>query len=550
MPPTKVCDATLYCRDHDVDGIGMSDRLTALRRYVEEFRRRHVFKIAAAYLVVGWFLVQLASSTFGPLGFPDWTQRALIIAIAVGFLPACVLAWIFDVTSGGIVRTPTLPSVDEATTLVAATVPSSHRASIAILPFADLSQAKDQDWFCDGLAEEIIDALCCVSGLRVASRTASFRFRDGTVDPREIGRMLNVTTILEGSVRKAGDQLRITTQLVNAEDGYDLWSETFDRRLEDVFAIQSEIARSVSQALKLSLTGPAADRSERYAPSNMEAYEYYLRGRQLAGAFASVALLHAPQMYRRAIECDPDYAQAHAGLADILALLIAWNYLAPQDALAEAAAAGRRALELAPDLAEAHVAMGNAFSLQGDGPAAAAAFERAIALNPNLHEAHFYFGRHCLAQGDYARAAELLITAFHLRPDDYSVLAIAVTAVDANGEHARGEELARQALAGLQHQAELEPENARARCLAAGLHVRLGDVEAGRGCIEAALRISPDDLVTIYNAACYYSLSGDAERALDLLEQTRLNRGWVEHDPDLAALRDHPRFKAILARLG
>jgi adenylate cyclase len=536
----------------------MSDRLTAMRRYVEEFRRRHVFKIAAAYLVVGWFLVQLASSTFGPLGLPEWSQRALIIAIAVGFLPACVLAWIFDVTSSGIVRTAALPTTDQVATLAAAANTSSsrsavlpHIASIAILPFSDLSQARDQDWFCDGLAEEIIDALCCVERLRVASRTASFRFRDGTVDPREIGRMLNVDTILEGSVRKAGDQLRITTQLINAEDGYHLWSETFDRRLEDVFAIQSEIARSVSQALKLSLTGPAADRSERYAPSNMEAYEYYLRGRQFAGAFTSVSLQHAPGMFRHAIELDPNYAQAHAGLADILTWLIQWRYVTTEDALPEAAAAARRALELAPDLAEAHVAMGNILSLQGDNDAAVASFERAVALNPNLPEAYHYFGRHCFAQGDYVRAAELLEAAYHLRPDEYSVLAIAVMAVDQSGEHERALELARQALAGLIHQAELEPENARVRYLAAGLYLRLGNKESGRPYVEAALRLRPDDFGTIYNAACYYSQAGDIERALDLLEQRPVsNLAWIEHDPDMAPLRDHPRFKAILARLG
>ena len=531
----------------------MSDRLTALRRYVEEFRRRHVFKIAATYLVVGWFLVQLASSTFGPLGLPDWSQRALIIAIAVGFLPACVLAWIFDVTTAGVVRTPALPSSDQAA-LSAATANAAspgaalppHSASIAILPFADLSQAHDQDWFCDGLAEEIIDALCCVEGLRVASRTASFRFRDGTVDPREIGRLLNVSAILEGSVRKAGDQLRITTQLINAEDGYHLWSETFDRRLEDVFAIQSEIARCVSQALKLSLTGPAADRSERYAPSNMEAYEYYLRGRQFAGAFTSVSLQHAPGMFRH----DPNYAQAHAGLADILTWLIQWRYVRADDALPEAAAAARRALELAPDLAEAHVAMGNILSLQGDSDAAIASFERAVALNPNLPEAYHYFGRHCFAQGDYARAADLLEAAYRLRPDEYSVLAIAAMAVDASGEHVRAMDLARQALAGLIHQAELEPENARVRYLAAGLFLRLGDKQSGRPYVEAALRLKPDDFGTIYNAACYYSQAGDIACALDLLEQKPVsNLAWIEHDPDMAPLREHPRFKAILARL-
>ena len=535
----------------------MSDRLTALKRHVAEFRRRHVFKIAVAYLVVGWFLVQLASSTFGPLGFPGWSQRALIIAIAVGFLPACVLAWIFDVTSSGVVRTPTLPAAEVAAASVAVTAAlsttttvSPHSASIAILPFSDMSQAKDQDWFCDGLAEEIIDALCCVSGLRVASRTASFRFRDGTVDPREIGRLLNVSTILEGSVRKAGDQLRITTQLINAEDGYHLWSETFDRRIEDIFAIQSEIARSVSRALKLSLTGPAADRSERYAPSNMEAYEYYLRGRQLGGAFTSIALQHAPQMYRHAIALDPKYAQAHAGLADILSVLILWRYEMSADALPEAASAARRALELAPDLAEAHVAMGNIFSLQGDNDAAVASFERAITLNPILPEAYHYFGRHCFSQGKYARAAELLLAAYRLRPDEYSVLAIAVMAVDASGEHVRALELARQALAGLLHQAELEPENARVRYLAAGLYLRLGDKESGRPYVEAALRLKPDDFGTIYNAACYYAQAGDIECALDLLEQRPVsNLAWIEHDPDMTPLRDHPRFKAILARL-
>jgi len=475
----------------------------------------------------------------------------------VGFLPACVLAWIFDVTSSGIVRTAPLPAADQAGELAAKTNAASpaatalpHVASIAILPFADLSQARDQDWFCDGLAEEIIDALCCVCGLRVASRTASFRFRDGSVDPREIGRLLGVSAILEGSVRKSGDQLRITTQLVNAEDGYHMWSETFDRRLEDVFAIQSEIARSVSQALKLSLVGPAADRSERYAPSNMEAYEYYLRGRQLAGAFTSTSLQHAPQMYRHAIQLDPNYAQAHAGLADILTWLIQWRYVMSDDALPEAAAAAQKALELAPDLAEAHVAMGNILSLQGDNQAATVSFERAIALNPNLPEAYHYFGRHCFSQGDSARAAELLLTAYRLRPDEYSVLAIAVMAVDASGEHARAIELSRQALAGLIHQAELEPENARVRYLAAGEYLRQGDVESGRPYVEAALRLKPDDFGTIYNAACFYSRSGEVERALDLLEQKPLsNLAWIEHDPDLNALRDHPRFKAILARL-
>jgi TolB-like protein len=263
----------------------MSEEPKAARGWFTEFRRRRMFRAMVAYLVGAWLLLQVANVTFPPLGVPDWVQRAMIIALAIGIVPAFVLAWIFDLTVHGIVRTDAVVRADAESAhaadadasfhplprtaaaeqpgpahAVAASAQPETGASVAILPFADLSAAKDQDWFCDGLAEEIIDALSCVRGLRVASRTASFRFRDGSVDPREIGTQLRVGAILEGSVRKSGDQLRITAQLIDAVSGFHLWSETFDRRLEDVFAIQSEIARRVSAALRVSLTGEVAAR--------------------------------------------------------------------------------------------------------------------------------------------------------------------------------------------------------------------------------------------------------------------------------------------------
>jgi adenylate cyclase len=426
-------------------------------------------------------------------------------------------------------------------------------ASIAVLPFADLSQARDQDWFCDGLAEEIIDSLCCVRGLRVASRTASFRFRDGSVDPREIGRQLNVDAVLEGSVRKAGDRLRVTAQLIDAGSGYHQWSETYERQIEDVFAIQSEIARHVAEALKVSLAGPALERSLRYAPKNIGAYEFYLRGRQLVGAISEASWAQAPRMFRRAIELDPDYAQALAGLADSLAQQILWRFVPTVEVLPEATAAAAKALDLAPDLAEAHVAQGHVRSLSGDDEGATRAFERALALNPGLHEAWYYYARHRYARGDFARAAELFQQAFKTRPDDFSVLALAVAAVDAAGDPAAADLLAQRALDGLLHQSELEPENARALYLAAGLMQRLGRGEDGLACAERALSLRPDDFGTIYNVACVYSLAGDSERALDLLEQAIRrgggNLGWIMHDADLAPLRESPRFHALVASL-
>ena len=534
----------------------------ALKHQYVELRRRRVFRTAAAYLVVGWVVLQIADATFEPLGLPLWSQRALIIAVAVGFIPACVLAWIFDITTRGVVRTAPVSmatgSAGEMSPLAAmpsasTTAAMSPIASIAILPFTDLSQARDQDWFCDGLAEEIIDSLCCVRGLRVASRTASFRFRDGSVDPREIGRQLAVDAILEGSVRKADDRLKVTAQLIDASDGYHLWSESYERRLEDVFAIQTEIARNVAQALKFSLSGPALGRSIRYAPSNLEAYEYYLRGRQMGGQYTDAAWTHAPKMFRRAIELDPNYAQAWAGLADSLAQQLLWRFLPLDQVLPEASAAASKALDLAPDLAEAHVAQGHIRSLAGDREGATRSFERAIALNPGLHEAYYYFARDLLAQGEYLRAAEMFEQAYRTRPDEYVVLALAVGAIEAAGDHDGADAMAQRALVGLTHQCELEPENARLHYMSAGLLQRLGRGEEGCAFAEKALRMRPDDFATLYNVACYYSLAGESERALDLLERAiHLGHGyydWIMHDSDLAALRELPRFQRMMAEL-
>jgi adenylate cyclase len=531
----------------------------------------------AAYFIVAWLLLQVASVTFPPLGLPEWSQRVMIIALAAGTVPAFVLAWIYDFTGRGLVRTdpmapesapgadppsrdvrqlPPAALADTGVDPVHYAAPSARGAgtSIAVLPFADLSQAKDQDWFCDGLAEEIIDALCCVRGLRVASRTASFRYRDGSVDPREIGRQMHVGTVLEGSVRKQGERVRVTAQLIDAGNGYHLWSETYDRRLEDIFAIQTEIARKVSASLQLTLSVEADQRCERYAPKDMRAHEFYLRGRQLIRNISTADWLQAPAMFRRAIEIDPGYAQAHAGLADILAQLILWRFVPPdQDLLPEAKRAAHRALELAPDLAEAHVALGHLRSLAGNIEGATESFQRALELNPELFEAYYYFARHMLAQGLHARAAELFLQAFEKRPDDHTVLPLAVSELDAADQHERALEIAHQAVAGLRHQVELNPEDARAHYMLSGVLARIGEIEEGNRHTEIALALRPNDYATLYNAACYYSLSGNTERALELLEGAVVSGqgswGWIAHDGDLKSLHGHPRFQALLATL-
>ncbi|MDB6164712.1 MAG: Adenylate cyclase [Xanthomonadaceae bacterium] len=521
----------------------MRDWAEALKNTLDELRRRRVFRVAVVFLVVGWVAIQVAGATFAPLGLPDWSLKLVIVLVALSFVLACALAWTYDITSRGIERTA------PATAATAA----APEASVAILPFTDLSEAHDQDYFCDGLAEEILNALAGISGMRVASRTSSFRFRGTDTDARDIGRALNVASIMEGSVRKSGERVRVTAQLIDAGNGYHLWSENFDRRLEDIFAIQEEIARSVAQALRVSLQKPDVLDLERNAPSNVRAYEFYLRGRQIQAMKSTNNWQSAPEMFRRAIELDPAYAQAHAGLADSLTGLLLWRLVRPEDVLDEASAAAKRALELAPDLAEAHVAHANTLSLAGSDDEATAAFERAIALNSELYEAHYYFARHCYAHGQFRRAVDEFEAAHRTRPDEFQALTLGMNAADALGNEQDSASMARRALKLALAEAELDPENGRARYLAAGLQARLGDPEGGQRNIDVALRLQPEDFGTLYNAACFYAQIGDANRALELLDRAvdtgQGFRDWIEHDHDFDAIRTMPRFREIMSRL-
>ncbi|BCT91337.1 hypothetical protein LYSHEL_03610 [Lysobacter helvus] len=543
----------------------MRDLAASIRNSIAELRRRRVFRVAAVYLVVGWILVQVADATFQPLGFPGWAPRLLIVLLALGFVLACALAWIYDVQPGGIERTPPRDAASPVTALPDAAparrasdadpiVAPPPDASVAILPFSDLSEARDQDYFCDGLAEEILNALAKVRGLHVASRTASFRFRDGTVSPSDIGRQLQVAAIMEGSVRKAGDRVRVTAQLVDASNGYHLWSENFDRNIADIFAIQEEIARNVVAAVRPALKTPLAFDLQKHAPHDMRAYEFYLRGRQQGARMTEIWMKQAPEMFRRAIVIDPDYAQAHAGLADSLCELMLWRMVNRDGgALDEAQAAAHRALELDPDLAEAHVARGHALMIAGDRDGATEAFEHALKLDPELYVAHYYYARHCYTQGHYARAVDLFVAAHRVQPDEFQALALAVNAADAAGDETRKVKLAIEGLACASHQARIDPENARAHYMTAGLMQHLGVGDRGQEEMDYALRIRPDDFDVLYNAACFYALGGDADRALDVLERA-IMRGegsleWIEHDSDFRSLHDDPRFERIKATL-
>jgi TolB-like protein/Flp pilus assembly protein TadD len=431
------------------------------------------------------------------------------------------------------------------------TVPNAA-PSVAVLPFRNMSSDPENEYFSDGLAEELINVLTKIDGLRVASRTSAFAFKGRNEDVRTIGSQLNVRTVLEGSVRKAGNRLRISAQLVNADDGYHLWSETYNRDLEDVFAIQDEIAQNIAKALRVILSEKDKLALERVPTADVKAYDCYLRGQQFFHQFRRQGFEFARQMYLKAIEIDPGYARAYAGLADCHSLL--YNYWdISEDNLRQADEASRKALELDPELAEAHVARGLAVSLEKRYDEAGREYETAIRLDPNLYEARYFYGRACLAQGKLVEAAQLFEQACQLRPDDYQAACHLGSIYVGLGRKADAQAASQRCLQVIETHLALHPDDTRAHVLGAVVLCQLGDAARGLEWAGRALAMDPEEPMTLYNVACVYALQGQVEPAIDCLERALehgfAHKEWIEHDSDLDALHDHPRYQALLGRL-
>ena len=313
---------------------------------------------------------------------------------------------------------PTAPSVSKAGTKAKRSERRKEKIrSIAVLPFADLSTERDQEHFSDGVAEEILNALSKVGGLHVPARTSCFAFRGVSLDAREIGKRLGVETLLDGSIRKAGKRVRISVQLIDAGNGYQLWSERFDREIEDIFEIQDEIARSVLESLGLALSEREECRFLMPSTTNIEAYELYLRGRKHFHKWTRQNVEFARQMFERAVKIDPEFAAAWAGLANTYVDLFRWGRK-PRD-LEQAQRASERALKLNPNSAETHVSVGQALSIQRRFSEAANAFDRAIEEDPTFFDAYYLYGRVSFESGDIEKAARLFEKARAVQPDDY-----------------------------------------------------------------------------------------------------------------------------------
>jgi len=424
--------------------------------------------------------------------------------------------------------------------------------SVAVLYFENVSEAKEDEYFRDGITEDIITELSKIGELWVFSRSSVLAYRDRPMTAAQVGQQLNASYVLEGSLRRIGSRLRLTAQLVETRTARSVWAERYDRQWEDVFAIQDEIAQSIARALRVMLTDQEKRAIEKVPTADVQAYDYYLRGRQFFHQFRGESFGFARQMFTRAIETDPKYARAYAGIADCCSFL--YMYFESTEAnLREAEGASRRALELDPDLAEAHASRGLAVALNKRYDEAAKEFETAIRLNPKLFEAYYFYGRALHGQGNMEAAAEMFRKACDVNPDDYQTphfLAMALRALGRK-EEARAVDL--RGLQVVEKHVQMHPDDSRALLFGATQHLQAENRDKCLEWVGRALAITPDEPVTFYNAACNYSLAGEVEKALHCLEKAitsgMAQKDWIAHDSDLDPLRQHPRFQDLLRRM-
>jgi TolB-like protein/Flp pilus assembly protein TadD len=597
------------------------------RNFFGELKRRNVYKVAVAYVVVAWLLIQAASIFLPAFDAPPWVMKIFIIVIIFGFPVALILSWAFEITPEGIKleseieqsksitrrtgrkivavtialavvaaslfvyqmvrsksaitpRPVTQPEARPGFQSEAATV--APYKSIAVLPFDNLSGDPQNAYFSEGVQDEILTRLAKIAELKVISRTSTQRFKSAPEDLRQIAQQLGVANILEGSVQKANDQVRVNVQLISALTDAHLWADTYDRKLTDIFAVETEIAKTVADVLKAKLTGSEQHVIAARPTENSEAHQLYLKGRFFWNKRTGDDLKKSIDYFEEAIAADPSYALAYAGVADGYVFLPGYNAGAPRDCYPRAMAAAKKALELDDTLAEAHTTLALAiWYYEFDFAQANREFQRAIELNPNYAIAHQQYGNNTLsalgrfddAIGEGKRAVELdplslIINAdlgtdyYFARRYDESIAQLRKTVeLDPGFYYVRlnlGEALAAK---GAFDEAIAEYQKAHALNDDPFILGLLGHAYASSGNKTEALKIldqlkelSKQHYVSAYSFAVLYVGLGDKEEALRWLEQSYQDRagndiGWIRVDSLLNSLHDDPRFEAIAEKI-
>ena len=587
-----------------------------VHNFFAELKRRNVYKVAVAYIVAGWALSQGIAQVFPVFDVPSWAIRFIVLLIILGLPIALVLAWMFEITPEGIKSTTTadtMPSTGRekkhawvyvvvagglvsiglfflgrytASHAAAGVLPGGQSPppakSIAVMPFESLSEDKSNAYFAEGVQDEILTRLAKVADLKVISHSSTQRFNSAPENLPQIAKQLGVMNILEGSVQKVADQVRVNVQLINALTDAHLWAETYDRKLTDIFGVESDIAKSIADALKAKLTGSEQTQMSKRPTENSEAYEFYLKGNFFWNKRTDEDLKTAAGYFQQAIALDPQYAAAYAGLAQTYVVIPLFAAGTPRDYFPKAKAAAQRAIELDETSAEAHTALGLLFCFSDvKFVEAEKEFRRAIAINPNYATAHHWYGNALLlALGRFDEAISECERAVELDP-----LSLIINA-DLGGTLM----IARrydQAIAQLQRTLELDERFGYAHWnLGEALYLKgdatgaitqyekarsidddpqilglLGSAYAETGKKDKALDLirqleegPKHEFVRRYIVALIYTGLGDKAKAIECLEREYLDydnidTAWIRVDPMLDPLRGDPRFETLADRI-
>lgn len=423
----------------------------------------------------------------------------------------------------------------------------AERTSLAVLPFLNMSGDPQQEYFSDGITEDLITDLSNVSELFVLSRNAVFKHKGRPVNMEEIAGNLGVGYLLHGSVRKAGSKVRVSAQLTEGASGGQIWADRYDRDLTDIFALQDEITKSIVEQLKVRLL-PGEKRAIEQAPTrNIEAYTYFLRGRDYFHRGSRTFYLLAKRMFGKAIELDPGYARAYAGLADCDAFLyMDYSETTADDVLHNSG----RALSLQPTLTEAHASRGLALSIVHRYAEAEAEFAKALASGPGLFEVHYFYGRSCYAQGRLEQTALHWERAAEIKPEDYQTLILLNQVYASLGREADAVRCARRGVERAEREFARNPENPRPAYFMATALAKLKEDALAEQWAKTALAIAPEDYLTLYNIACYYSVAGRRDAAFGLLQRllpvsNSEMLDWILRDSDFDPLHDDPRWQEV-----
>jgi adenylate cyclase len=422
---------------------------------------------------------------------------------------------------------------------------------VAVLPFRDLGQDTELEYFCEGISIDIMHALGRHPGLRVVARSSSFAV-DAIYDVRETGKKLNADAVLEGSLRRTEDHIKLDVELVDVPSGFAIWTDTYDGSVRDIHQFQDSIAQKIADTLEETVTHYPVRSISRTQTHNIEAYDYYLRGKKLSAQFSKTGMQFALKMYQHAVEEDPHYALAYTGISDAYSFLYTYadNSAEYLDAAIQAS---RKAIELDPDLAEAHASRGLVFSLCSDYEAAKKEFEKAIELNSRLFDAYFLYGRVAFAEGEITTAAGLYREAHRVRPEDYQSLLLSAQCFEELGFLERAEEVRREGVEIARKRLELNPGDTRALYMGANGLVALGHEKEGLEWLQRALILDPMDPMVLYNAGCIYAMAGMCDEALNSLEKA-VEYGlkqltWYQSDNNLDPIRGTERFISLLKQL-